>query len=173
MKAIVHSCLMAVVAFCLIICVSTSAFANSFGINLYGMSYHFLEAQQSRDFLNEFNSGFGARASFGSKNGNTFLIEAGTFKDTFKNKAKYIAVGYKLRFVAQLRAGVIGAMYTTQSIRHGGSLALVPILSYTVWRVSLNGVYLPRYEDVNPYHILGAYLTIHLFAGEPTKSPRR
>ncbi len=141
--------------------------ANSFGINLYGMSYHFLRAGQSRDRLNEFNKGIGARASFGTRKSSTFLIEGGTFKDTFRNQAKYLGIGVMLKTVSQLRIGIIGAMYTTKSLGRGGTLAAIPAASYTVWRVTLNGAYLPKYKGINPYHILGLYLTFHVSEGQP------
>ncbi len=147
--------------------------ANSFGINLYGLSHHFREKYQSRVRLNEFNHGFGARASFGSRQSGTFLIEGGSFEDTFEHQAKYLGVGYKFRVLGQLRLGVIGAVYTTKSLNNGGTLAAIPVVSYTVWRFTLNGVYLPKYESVNPYHILGTYLTIHLFEGQPSKRTRQ
>jgi hypothetical protein len=150
--------------------------ANSFGVNIYGLSYHVNDRRGEKLFttegrFNEFNNGFGLRASFGTDSAvTTLLVEGGAFDDTFQNLAKYLSVGFQVRVIRQLRAGINAAVYTTQSINYGNPFfAPVPIVSYTVSVVTLNFVYLPKYEPRNPWHTIGAYATIHLFRGEPSK----
>jgi len=101
------------------ILIGSDVYANSLGINLYGVSYHFLNHNQSRDRLNEFNPGLGLRASFGTDSTNIFFIEGGSFKDTFNNQAKYLSIGYLIRVWKQLRVGLNAAVYTTRSINRG------------------------------------------------------
>ncbi len=146
--------------------------ANSIGLNIYGISYHFLEPYQNREYLNEINQGLGIRASFGRCSTGTYFIEGGFFKDTFKNRAKYLSTGYMFRLLKQFRIGLHAGIYKTNSINWGrGVIAVVPIASYTVKFVTLNTVYLPKYEGVNAFHTLAGYLTIHLIYGEPKKRP--
>ncbi len=144
--------------------ISTESRANSVGINIYGLSRHFDLGYRSRDRINEVHPGYGLRATAVSCAGHSLFIEGGTFKDTFENKAKYIAIGYKFRLWNQLRLGLMAGPYNTESINRGSTvLAVIPTLTFRVWRVTLNGVYLPRYEGINPYKIIAGYLTIHLF----------
>lgn len=148
----------------------SEASANEFGVNLYGFSYHILKEYQSRDRLNEVNTGIGFRATFGGKNSSRLFFEGGRFKDTFENTAKYMSIGFLLKIIYQLRVGVNGAMYTTESVRGGDAFFIpIPIASYTLWRLTVNGVYLPKYQRTNPFHTLGFYLTIRLFEGKPAK----
>lgn len=144
--------------------------ANEFGVNLYGISYHFLRESQSRDPFNEVNTGIGFRATFGGRNSSRLFFEGGRFKDTLENTAKYMSIGFLLKIIHQFRVGLNGAIYTSKSIRNGNAFfAPLPIASYSLWRVTVNGVYMPKYQGTNPYHTLGFYLTIRLFEGTPTK----
>ena len=138
--------------------------ANSVGINIYGLSRHFDLGYTSRDRINEVHPGYGLRVTNVSCRGHIFFAEGGIFKDTFENKAKYIALGYKLRLWNQLRLGLMVGPYNTESINRGSTImAGIPTMTFRVWRVTLNGVYLPKYEGINPYKIIAGYLTIHVF----------
>lgn len=150
--------------------------ANSLGINIYGLSYHVNNRRGEKLFttegrFNEVNTGVGARASFGTDSAATTLfVEGGFFSDTFEKQAKYLSVGFQVRLIYQLRVGINAAVYTTESIRDGNPFfAPVPILSYTFEPVTLNFVYLPKYEGHNPWHTIGAYATINFIKGEPTR----
>ena len=163
--------------FVIIICIltlgvgfPTEVQANEFGVNLYGISYHILKESQSRDPFNEFNTGIGFRATFGGKKSSRLFFEGGRFKDTLENTAKYMSIGFLLKIIHQFRVGVNGAVYTSNSIRGGEAFfAPIPIVTYSLGRVTVNGVYLPKYRGTNPYHTLGFYLTIRLFEGKPAK----
>ncbi len=143
--------------------------ANSIGLNIYGKSYHFLKPYQHRENLNETNLGLGIRASFGNKTSGTYFIEGGFFKDTFKHRATYIAAGYMFRLWQQFRVGFNAGIYKTLSINRGGTAAIVPLASYTVKFITLNVAYLPKFRNINAYHTLVGYLTIHLINAEPKK----
>ena len=141
--------------------------ANSLGINLYGISYHFLNHTQSRDRLNELNPGLGLRASFWTDSTNILFLEGGAFKDTFENKAKYISLGYLIRFWNQLRIGLNAAIYCTKSTNRGRAFfAPIPLASYTTGPLTMNVTFLPKYRGVNPYNIIGVYATIRLYQGK-------
>ncbi len=149
------------------------AVANSFGVNLYGISYHILNDYQSREFLNEFNPGVGFRATFGGHNESQIFVEGGTYADTFENPAKYFSAGFLVKVVQQFRVGINAAIYVTESTNDGEMFfAPVPIVSYTLGPVTGNGVYLPRYGNINPYQTLGFYLTIRLFQGNVEKKSK-
>ena len=95
--------------------------ADSFGINIYGLSYHTGNNIRNRIKLNEVNNGIGFRADFGSLKGNSFFIEGGKYNDSFNNDAKYISIAYQFRIWHQLRVGINTALYNTKSVNYGKS----------------------------------------------------
>ncbi len=141
--------------------------AESFGINLYGLSFHSGVEGYNYDRLNEVNKGIGVRADFGKKDGDAIFMEAGKYNDSFENEAKYVSVGYQYRIWKQLRFGINAAFYNTKSTNNGETFfAPIPIMSYRVWRVTVNTVYLPKYQRINPFTIVGAYLTFTIIQGK-------
>lgn len=144
--------------------------ANEFGVNLYGFSYHILNEYQSRDRLNEFNLGIGARATFGRPNTSNVFIEVGSFKDTFENQAKYMSIGFLLKIIDKFKVGLNASAYSTESTRGGEVFfAPIPIATYTIGPVTANGVFLPKYGRTNPYNTIGFYLTVRMFKGSSRK----
>lgn len=144
--------------------------ANEFGLNLYGYSYYFLKEDQSLDYLNEFNSGLGFRATFGGRKSSQLFLEAGTFEDGIENQAKYLSLGFLLRVFHQLRIGINAAAYSTETINRGDVIfAPLPIITYSFGPITANGIYLPKFRELNPFHTLGFYLTIRLFERKPAK----
>lgn len=151
--------------------ISTPAHAidGSVGVNLYGASKHFLTEKQKRLKINEYNPGFGLRFTFGGQRSSQIFIEGGSFEDSFDAQARYLSVGFQLRLIDQLRAGFNVGMYSSASTNDGKTFfAPVPMVSYSLWRVTANFVYLPPYEGHNPFKTLGMYATIRLadFSGK-------
>lgn len=142
--------------------------ANSIELNLYGASYHLVEEWQSRDNLNEINIGYGLRTVVGSGSTSWAFLEGGTFRDSFENKATYLSLGFLLRVFNHLRIGLNIAAYKSKSI--GGMRAVpIPMVAFTLDRLTLNTVYLPKRHGVNPYHIFGAYASIKIINLQPRK----
>ncbi|MCX6835770.1 MAG: hypothetical protein NTW07_11695 [candidate division Zixibacteria bacterium] len=144
--------------------------ADSFALNLYGVSYHLDHRDEptsgmgGSNKLNEFNEGVGLRLSLGNDSSDVLFLEGGSFQDSFENEAGYLSLGYQWRVIMQLRIGINAAIYATDSIREGDPFfAAIPLISYTIGFLTVNGLYLPKYRDINPYHTIGAYLTIRLF----------
>ena len=144
--------------------------ADSFGLNIYGLSYHINDRDsvgwlRSGGELNEVNLGIGLRASFGSLDSHTHLfVEGGSYKDSFKNQAKYISLGFQYRVVGQLRLGINAAVYTSRSISKGNPIfAPIPIASFTRSNFTFNLIYIPKFRDYTFWHTLGASLTIDFF----------
>lgn len=150
------------------VCLPSKVQANEFGVNLYGYSYYFLKEDQSLDYLNEFNAGLGFRATSGGRKSSQIFLEGGTFEDGIKNQAKYLSLGFLLRVFHQLRIGINAAAYSTETINRGDVIfAPLPIITYSLGPITANGVYLPKFRDLNPFHTLGFYLTIRMFEGKP------
>lgn len=138
------------------------ATSTEIGFNLYGLSYHTdRDAAESLDF-NEVNLGFGFQVAFLESKVGQFLGDGGFFKDTFRETAGYIALGYKLKITEALRAGILVSRYTSISVNDGNSLiAPVPVVSIRLGFICANFVYMAAHEPVNRFSWFGAYLTLY------------
>ncbi|MDF1545152.1 MAG: hypothetical protein P1R58_08630 [bacterium] len=140
------------------------AATSSAGVNLYGISHHVDKGLWFGNELNEYHPGFGLNFEFGGSRSNHWLVEGGTFKDSERRRARYVGAGFKLRLFWQVRIGMIAALYSSETLPNSNAVfAPVPILSVNLPIVTLNGVYLPKYEGINPYHIFGGYITIRFW----------
>jgi len=92
------------------------------------------------------------------------FLEAGTFKDSIRNQAKYVSAGFLFKVIQQLRIGINAAVYSSKTNQNGDIIfAPIPMVSYTLGPVTANSVYMPKYGDLNPFHILGFYATVRIF----------
>lgn len=151
-------------ALCVVV-FATSGKSNgqSLGLNIYGLSYHFLKDNQSRELFNEVNPGLGIRGTWCTSHNNWTALEAGIYRDTFRNTAKYATVGYHLRLLKGFRAGFNVGLYSSESIRNDEIIIIgVPAISYQLSFCIVNVVYLPKFRNINPFNTLGTYLTIPL-----------
>jgi len=157
-----------VTAICVLVFATTGkSNGRSLGVNIYGVSYHFLEDNLSRELLNEVNPGLGIRGTWSSAHNNWTVLEAGLYEDTFENTAKYVTVGYHLRLLEGFRMGFNFGLYSSESIRNDEIIIIgVPAVSYQLSFCTVNVVYLPKFRNINPFNTLGTYLTVPLVTGK-------
>jgi Antimicrobial peptide resistance and lipid A acylation protein PagP len=153
-----------IAAICVVaVAINGQSNSRSIGLNVYGLSHHFLKKDQSRKYLSEVNPGAGLRGTRSSGSGNWTTIEMGMYRDSFRRLAKYVAAGYHLRTWRDVRIGFWFGLYSSRSIKNDETIPiLIPAFSYHASFCTLNIVYLPRFRNVNPYSTLGTYLTIPL-----------
>lgn len=132
------------------------------GLDLYGVCKHL---NQQHNFyqgkLNESNPGLGLTLNWVHSKYAVVFWESGFFEDSFKNAASYVSVGYKFPFCRYVQLGFHLAIYDSKSIK-GPVIAPIPILTFRYRALAANAIYLPKYEKINPYHTIGAYLTLYL-----------
>ena len=141
---------------------ATQAAAVELGLNLYGVCKHLNQRQtlyQPR--LNERNPGLGLTLNFVHVKYAVVFMEGGFFKDTFKNTATYVSVGYKFPLCRYVQLGLHLAFYDSKSI-NGPVIAPIPVITLRYHALAIHALYLPKYESINPYHIIAAYLTFYI-----------
>lgn len=79
---------------------------QTYGVDLYGRSYHHDLAQGERDKLNESNIGFGLHSTiWNGKHSGT--IETGTFLNTYYDQAYWVGAQYRYRLFKHFEPGMI------------------------------------------------------------------
>ena len=132
------------------------------GLNLYGVCKHLNQRQMFyQPKLNESNPGLGLTMNFVHVRHAVVFMEGGFFEDSFKNTATYVSIGYRFPICRYVLIGFHLAIYDSKSI-NGPVLAPIPIITFRYHALAIHAIYLPKYESINPYHIIGAYLTLYV-----------
>ena len=140
--------------------VSTSA--GEWAVNVYGLSYH-RDRERARELGvdNEVNPGLAARYEWSSG----LFAEAGAYRDSGRNTAKFAGAGYQWRLGTSWRAGGGLALFQSETYNEGSAfIAAVPIVSYDFGPVMLNAVFFPKVSDFNEVGAFGFYLTVPIAA---------
>jgi hypothetical protein len=125
------------------------------GLNLYGVCKHLNQRQMLyQPKLNESNPGLGLTMNFVHVKHAIVFMEGGFFEDSFKNTATYVSVGYDSKSI------------------NGPVLAPIPIITFRYHALAIHAIYLPKYESINPFHTIGAYLTLYVIDASGSKSTR-
>ena len=141
-----------------------SAQEANWGINLYGLSYHFdRDTARSIGTDNEINPGLGARYRRPINASFDFFADAGAYKDSGRNTALLAGAGAFWRASNTLRLG--GALVALQSDTYNRGDAFIsplPVAALDFDRVTLNMVYMPKVSNFNAINTLGFWATVWL-----------
>lgn len=137
--------------------------AGDFGINFYGLSYHFSRTTSDGRSFNEFNPGLGVKYVFLQANRSMFFCEGGIFSDSEKNTARYAAIGYGFNFIDSLLSlGLTVGPYRSRTLNNNQTLlAVIPTFSTHLRWLSVHLAYLPAYKDVNRVHAVGLFFSLY------------
>lgn len=131
------------------------------GLNVYGFSYH-VERERARQLGvdNELNPGLGLRYRRTHGERLDWILDAGAYRDSGRNRALFAGAGATWQAAGGLRVGGALAAFHSDTYNDGKAfLAPVPIASYDWPGVSLNAVYLPKFSSLNEINTLGVWLT--------------
>lgn len=131
-------------------------------ILLYGLSYHPDKQGVRRDKLdNERNWGLGINYEFFEDTRGVGFIEAGAYRDSGNNLAKYAGPGYQFKFGKHWRLGAMLVGVQSRTYLQGRFfVAPIPVLTYDLGPVKLNAIYIPRYGDYNQFAAFGLMFSI-------------
>ena len=152
-----------ILLFCLAFLNVSSLSARELGLNIYGLSYHFDRQTKNGTDFNELNFGLGLDYPFANIKKFGFSFEAGLYKDSLRNIARYAGFNVEYHIIrrsVQLR--VMLAAYRSDSVSDDLIYPLIPGLTFRHKRLSFNFVYLPEFPGINVYDSLGLYLTFHM-----------
>lgn len=147
----------------LCILLTSAATAGELGINVFGLSYH-LDRQDDRgNRFNEFNYGLGLNYTFYEDGRSRYYVEGSVYHDSFRNTARYGAVGYDYRLFDQLYFGLIVGLINSEAVSPSGSIVgAVPMLRYRYHWATVSLVHLPKFPGINAYPSFATYLTFWL-----------
>jgi hypothetical protein len=137
----------------------------SINVHIFGLSYHPDRAGTRISHLdNELNVGLGLGYNLYGDDLGVVISEAGFFKDSGRNWAKFAGVGYRFKITDCWKLGADLLAIQSPTYNHGDAfIAPIPRLSYDFSRVKINMVYLPRYKELNRYAAYGLYFTIPIW----------
>lgn len=137
------------------------AFGGDFGVNVYGLSYHFeRERAKERHLGNEFNPGLGARYRTALNESFDGFADAGVYHDSGRNTAAVAGAGVFWKASEGLRLGGGLALFHSKTYNEGRAfVAPLPIAAYEWRSVTFNVAYAPRIANVNAVNVLDFWLT--------------
>jgi hypothetical protein len=137
------------------------AVAADFGINLYGLSYHF-DRGRARELGmgNGFNPGLGLRYRVSQSERLQWIFDAGVYHDSGRNTAALAGAGALWRLGGGWHFGAALAAFQSNTYNHGEPfIAPVPLAAYEFRSATLNFTFLPQVAEVNEVATFGAWLT--------------
>jgi hypothetical protein len=145
--------------------IATFARAEAIGVDLYGVSYHFGQSPAPDEDFNQLNLGGGLDWVVRRRPRHTLFVDAGIYRDSFRNANRFLDVAWTHSLFGPLQAGAALAIFSTRSINDGELLmAPAPMLSVRGDRIAAHVVYLIKASNLSDFSALGAYATIYPFA---------
>ena len=135
---------------------------DALDINVYGLAYHpDREAVHRLNLDNQVNPGLALHyALIDDQRGVTFA-EAGAYRDSGRNWAKFAALGYQFKVSERWRIGGALAVLNSDTYNRGVTfLGMIPLITYDLGPVKLNAVYFPKVGHYNEVDAFGFYLSL-------------
>ena len=145
----------------LLVLVPGLALAGDFGVNVYGLSYHFERSEARRlGFDNELNPGLGVRYRAPVNASFDWFADVGAYRDSGRNTALLAGPGVFWKPTGGLRLGGAVVFFNSDSYNRGKAfIAPVPVAAYEWRQVTLNVTYFPKVSNFNEINTLGFWLT--------------
>ncbi len=140
---------------------------DSFGLdrielNVYGLSYHpDRETVHRRNLNNQVNPGLALHVVIADDARGTTFAEAGAYRDSGRNWARFTGVGYQFKIGQSWRVGGQLALVDSKTYNRGAAfVGMIPLVTYDLGRIKLNAVYFPKVANYNQVDAFGFYFTI-------------
>ena len=136
----------------------------SWGVNLYGLSYHFDQDKAKQIGTdNQFNPGLGVRYRRPINQSFDFFTDVGFYRDSGRNTAALAGAGAFWRATGRLRLGGALVAFKSDTYNRGDAfIAPLPVAALDFDRVSFNMVYMPKVSNFNLINTLGFWATVWL-----------
>jgi len=108
------------------------------------------------------NAGLGLGYNFHNDDQGVAFFDAGFFKDSGRNWAKFAGPGYQFKLSDHWRLGATLTLLQSQTYNRGRAfIAPIPLLTYDLGALKLNAVYVPRFQQVE-FAVFVLYFSIPL-----------
>lgn len=136
----------------------------SLNLHIFGLSYHpDREGSRVNHLDNELNLGLGLNYEFRNDERGITSLEAGFYKDSARNWAKFAGVGYQFKLGDHWRFGANLLAIQSPTYNNGKLfIAPIPLLTYDFGAVKLNATYIPRVSNYNEFAVYAVYFTAPL-----------
>lgn len=145
---------------------SGPAAAGDWGVNVYGLSYHWdRDLAEQNDLDNEFNPGLGVRYRMGEWLRADAIIDAGVYRDSGRHTAVYAAAGllWPLDDAKRFNVGAALTAFKSDTYNQGDAfVAPVPLLAVRFDRVTVNFTHFPKISNFNEVAATALFVTIPL-----------
>lgn len=133
-------------------------------LHIFGLAYHpDRKGAHLQHLDNELNVGLGLGYKIHDNARGVTNVEAGFFKDSGRNWAKFAGMGYQFKIGERWKLGADLLAMNSPTYNKGHSfIAPIPRLTYDFDAVKLNATYIPRFRPVNDLAIYAIYLTVPL-----------
>ncbi|MHB1215135.1 MAG: hypothetical protein ACYCY9_09130 [Thiobacillus sp.] len=142
------------------------ALAGDWGVNLYGLSYHWdRELAEQNDLDHEFNPGLGLRYRMGSWLKADAILDGGAYYDSGRNTAVYAGAGllWPLDQNRRFNLGVVLTAFHSDTYNDGDPfVAPIPLFTLRLDHMTLNLTHFPKIRNFNEIQITALFLTIPL-----------
>ena len=139
---------------------------NALDINVYGLSYHpDREAVHRRGLDNQVNPGLALHYAIDETPRGTTFVEAGSYKDSGSNWAKFAGVGYQFKLGESWKLGGALALMDSPTYNRGATfIGMIPLVTYDLGLIKVNAVYFPKVANYNQIAAFGFYLSVPIGA---------
>jgi hypothetical protein len=133
-------------------------------LHVFGLSYHpDREGTRTSHLDNEVNAGLGLNYQYHNDARGVASIEAGFYKDSGSNWAKFAGTGYQFKLGKSWLLGADLLAVQSPTYNKGDAfIAPIPRLTYDFGPVKVNAIYIPKIDPVNLYAVFAIYLTVPL-----------
>lgn len=144
--------------------VRPAASPSDFNLQIFGLSYHpDREGTRLSKLDNEFNPGLGLSHKLHDDKRGAAFVEAGVYKDSGYNWAKFGGLGYQFKLDERWSLGADLLVFDSPTYNNGRVfIAPIPRLVYDFGAVKLNMIYAPRYGEQNQFEVFALFLTLPL-----------
>jgi len=149
-------------AFAALTVASGAARADEFGINVYGLSYHFdRDRARALGVDNEVNPGLGVRWKFAEAGRWQFFADAGVFSDSGRNTAALAGAGALWHVAGGFRVGAALAVMHSDTYNDGRTfVAPLPLVAWDLRPATINLTFFPKIERYNDVATVGLWVTL-------------
>jgi hypothetical protein len=146
----------------LLAAVTTSATAGEWGVDVFGLSYHFDRSEaEALGVDNGFNPGLGLRYRFAKLEHWAFDAEVGAYRDSGSNTAVQGGVSALWNPWRGLQLGGALVVFKSDTYNDGDVfLAPLPLVGYDFGPAMVNLTYFPKIGRYNDVATLGLWVTL-------------